>query len=182
MPTRNVVLTEHQAGLVEQLVASGRYQNASEVLREGLRLVEQRDAEQAARIAAFRDAVQLGEADLAAGRRAHVELRPGADRFHDTRGPRAGQQGSVVSRKWLGTNSISSFQPLPEKTSLPSCATRSPTGAKRRCCNIEKRWIVRSTALRKILNWAAHGLSLRRATEPLLSAPMSLSTARTIKC
>src|SRR5659263_617088 len=37
MPTRNVVLTEHQAALVEDLVASGRYQNASEVLRDGLR-------------------------------------------------------------------------------------------------------------------------------------------------
>lgn len=37
MPTRNVVLTDHQASLVEQLVTSGRYQNASEVLREGLR-------------------------------------------------------------------------------------------------------------------------------------------------
>jgi len=36
MPTRNVVLTDHQANMVEQLVASGRYQNASEVLREGL--------------------------------------------------------------------------------------------------------------------------------------------------
>ena len=42
MPTRNVVLTDHQASLVEHLVESGRYQNASEVLREGLRLVEQR--------------------------------------------------------------------------------------------------------------------------------------------
>jgi putative addiction module CopG family antidote len=40
MPTRNVVLTAHQAGLVEKLVASGRYQNASEVLRDGLRLIE----------------------------------------------------------------------------------------------------------------------------------------------
>jgi len=68
MPTRNVVLTEHQAGFVEQLVASGRYQNASEVLREGLRLIEQRDAEQAARIQALRDTVQQGDADLVAGR------------------------------------------------------------------------------------------------------------------
>ena len=42
MPTRNVVLTEHQAALVERLVSVGRYQNASEVLREGLRLVETR--------------------------------------------------------------------------------------------------------------------------------------------
>ena len=67
MPTRNVVLTEHQAGFVEHLVASGRYQNASEVLREGLRLIEQRDAEQVARLQAFGDAVQQGESDIAAG-------------------------------------------------------------------------------------------------------------------
>lgn len=39
MPTRNVELSEHQHELVETLVQSGRYQNASEVLREGLRLI-----------------------------------------------------------------------------------------------------------------------------------------------
>jgi len=68
MPTRNVVLTDHQASLVEQLVTSGRYQNASEVLREGLRLVEQREAEDACRLEALRSAVQVGVADIAAGR------------------------------------------------------------------------------------------------------------------
>ena len=68
MPTRNVVLTEHQASLVEQLVTSGRYQNASEVLREGLRLVEQREAEDAYRLEALRSAVQVGIADIEAGR------------------------------------------------------------------------------------------------------------------
>ena len=41
MPTRNVVLTNHQAHLVEELVSTGRYQNASEVLREGLRLLKE---------------------------------------------------------------------------------------------------------------------------------------------
>jgi putative addiction module CopG family antidote len=46
MPTRHVVLTDHQAALVEQLVESGLYQNASEVLREGLRLVEKREVEE----------------------------------------------------------------------------------------------------------------------------------------
>lgn len=40
MPTRNVVLTDHQSALIDRLVASGRYQNASEVLRAGLRHVE----------------------------------------------------------------------------------------------------------------------------------------------
>jgi antitoxin ParD1/3/4 len=68
MPTRNVVLTNHQAVLVEQLVTSGRYQNASEVLREGLRLVEQREAEDAYRLEALRSAVQAGIADVEAGR------------------------------------------------------------------------------------------------------------------
>ena len=54
MPTRNVVLTDHQATFVEQLVASGRYQNASEVLREGLRLIERLEQEEAARLVALR--------------------------------------------------------------------------------------------------------------------------------
>lgn len=50
MPTRNVLLTKHQEKLIKNLVGSGRYQNASEILREGLRLVEQREAEDADRM------------------------------------------------------------------------------------------------------------------------------------
>ena len=68
MPTRNVVLTDHQATLVEQLVAKGRYQNASEVLREGLRLLENREAEDAYRLQALSNAVQVGIADIESGR------------------------------------------------------------------------------------------------------------------
>lgn len=67
MPTRNVVLTDHQAHLVERLVASGRYQNASEVLREGLRLVEGRETEDELRLAALREAARIGMADIDAG-------------------------------------------------------------------------------------------------------------------
>lgn len=68
MPTRNVVLTDSQAQFVEQMVASGHYQNASEVLREGLRLVQARETEQAAKLAALREAVAVGIADIEAGR------------------------------------------------------------------------------------------------------------------
>ena len=46
MATRNVVLTDHLEQVVNDLVVSGRYQNASEVLREGLRLLEKREAEE----------------------------------------------------------------------------------------------------------------------------------------
>ncbi len=42
MPTRNVVLTDRQDELVAQLIASGRYKSASEVLRDALRLLEDR--------------------------------------------------------------------------------------------------------------------------------------------
>ena len=45
MVTRNVVLTDSQSELVDRLVASGRYQNASEALRAGLRLLDRDEAE-----------------------------------------------------------------------------------------------------------------------------------------
>lgn len=67
MPTRNVVLTDHQAHFVEQLVTSGRYQNASEVLREGLRLVERRESEDDLRLAVLREAARIGIADIDRG-------------------------------------------------------------------------------------------------------------------
>lgn len=41
--TRNIALTPHLDKLVRSKVASGRYQSASEVVREGLRLLEQAD-------------------------------------------------------------------------------------------------------------------------------------------
>lgn len=68
MPTRNVVLTDHQQEFLETLVQSGRYQNASEVLREGLRLVEQRERLDTAKLQALREAAGKGWADIAAGR------------------------------------------------------------------------------------------------------------------
>ena len=45
MTTRNVVLTDRQSKLVDRLVSTGRYQNASEALRAGLRLIEREEAE-----------------------------------------------------------------------------------------------------------------------------------------
>lgn len=45
MATRNVVLTDAQSELVDRLIASGRFQNASEALRAGLRLLEREETE-----------------------------------------------------------------------------------------------------------------------------------------
>lgn len=73
MPTRNVVLAKHQASFVERLVSTGRYQNASEVLREGLRMVEQREADDASRLEALRSAVRVGIDDFEQGRYAAFE-------------------------------------------------------------------------------------------------------------
>ena len=46
MPTRNVNLTDYYDSFVKEQIASGRYKNASEVMRAGLRLLESRTAEE----------------------------------------------------------------------------------------------------------------------------------------
>ena len=43
MPTRNVILTDGQSELVDRIVASGCYKNASEVLLAGLLLLEREE-------------------------------------------------------------------------------------------------------------------------------------------
>jgi antitoxin ParD1/3/4 len=43
MPTRNVVLTDQLSDFVDRMVAGGTYQNASEVLREGLRRLQREE-------------------------------------------------------------------------------------------------------------------------------------------
>ncbi len=67
MPTRNVVLTDQQAHLIEKLVQSGRYQNASEVLRDGLRLLQRRELEETVKLEVLRGALDEAEAAVAAG-------------------------------------------------------------------------------------------------------------------
>jgi antitoxin ParD1/3/4 len=60
MPTKNVNLTDHYSDLIDRLVASGRYKNASEVVRAGLRLLEQSTAEDKQRLAILRDLAAEG--------------------------------------------------------------------------------------------------------------------------
>ena len=85
MPTRNVVLTDSQTELVDALVASGRYQNASEALRAGLRLLEREEMELGGLRARLADGLeQARRGDLAEGsgedavRRAFATARRGS--------------------------------------------------------------------------------------------------------
>jgi antitoxin ParD1/3/4 len=58
MPTRNVNLTEHLDRFIEAGITSGRFSNASEVVREGLRLLEQREQEDKAKLEWLRAAAK----------------------------------------------------------------------------------------------------------------------------
>ncbi|MGO9260080.1 MAG: type II toxin-antitoxin system ParD family antitoxin [Bryobacteraceae bacterium] len=60
MPTRNVNLTEHFDRFIETGIASGRFSNASEVVREGLRLLEQSEREDQAKLEWLRAAAKEG--------------------------------------------------------------------------------------------------------------------------
>jgi len=90
MPTRNVVLTDHQEKVIADLVASGRYQNASEVLRDGLRLIEVRDAREAAKLKSLQEAARQGFADIDQGRFSDVDAAD-MDDFIGDLGEQAGQ-------------------------------------------------------------------------------------------
>jgi antitoxin ParD1/3/4 len=60
MPTRNVNLTVHFDRFIKTGIKSGRYSNASEVVREGLRLLEEREQEAKARLEWLRSAATEG--------------------------------------------------------------------------------------------------------------------------
>lgn len=67
MPTRNVNLTPRFDKFIEDGIQSGKYSNASEVVREGLRLLELREKKEQARIEALRAAIQVGIDEIERG-------------------------------------------------------------------------------------------------------------------
>ena len=62
MPTRNVNLTDELDRFVLKKVKSGRYENASEVVRAALRTLEREDQEYEAKLTALRAAIDEGDA------------------------------------------------------------------------------------------------------------------------
>jgi antitoxin ParD1/3/4 len=67
MPTRNVSLTDELDRFVLAKVESGRYENASEVVRAGLRILEREEQKYDLRLAALRAAIDEGASGTAAG-------------------------------------------------------------------------------------------------------------------
>jgi antitoxin ParD1/3/4 len=51
---------KHFEGLIQSLIESGRYSTASEVMREGLRLVEEREERRKVKLEALRAEIQKG--------------------------------------------------------------------------------------------------------------------------
>jgi len=62
MPTRNVNLTDELDRFVATKVKSGRFENASEVVRAGLRTLEREEQQYEAKLAALRAAIDEGDA------------------------------------------------------------------------------------------------------------------------
>ena len=86
MPTRNVNLTEHFDHFIELGVTSGRFNSASEVVREGLRLLEQREQEDKAKIEWLRAAAKEGFGQLDRGEGIEFESMDHLDAYIDQLG------------------------------------------------------------------------------------------------
>ena len=112
MPTRNINLTPEMDGFVATRIESGNYANASEVVRAGLRALEKDEREDAAKIAALKQAIRAGEAsgiargDVIARMRLRLHRRAEATGVLEGRGP-------ARSRNWpRPTSRPSSITPL----------------------------------------------------------------------
>lgn len=60
MPTRNISLTLEQDAFVDKVVKAGEYQNASEAVRDALRVLQQRRREDGLKLKALRMQIKAG--------------------------------------------------------------------------------------------------------------------------
>jgi antitoxin ParD1/3/4 len=75
MPTRNVNLTDELDRFVLAKVKSGRYENASEVVRAALRTLEREEQRYEVKLAALRMAIDEGDASGVAAGNAFPRVR-----------------------------------------------------------------------------------------------------------
>ena len=67
MATHQLQFNERFERMINALVESGRFRSATEVVEEGLRLVEDQEARNAQKLATLREAIVVAEESVAAG-------------------------------------------------------------------------------------------------------------------
>jgi antitoxin ParD1/3/4 len=67
MPTRNVSLTHEQDAFVQRVVKAGEYQNASEAIRDALRVLQRQRRENTLKLKALRMQIKAGVDELERG-------------------------------------------------------------------------------------------------------------------
>ena len=67
MPTLNISLTSELASLINEKLASGMYHTASEVVRDGLRLLKEKDENRLLQLAELKGQVKTGTDQLDSG-------------------------------------------------------------------------------------------------------------------
>ena len=84
MPTRNVNLTDELDRFVLSKVDSGRYENASEVVRDALRTLERHEQQYEAKLVALRAAIDEGDSSGVAKNNVFARVRKTL-KLHKTR-------------------------------------------------------------------------------------------------
>jgi antitoxin ParD1/3/4 len=80
MPTKNVNLSPQQAKFIRSSVHKGRFRNASEVVRAGLRLLEAREREDQLKLKRLRELARQAFEEVDRGE--YIEIQPGElDKF-----------------------------------------------------------------------------------------------------
>ncbi|MGA8499258.1 MAG: type II toxin-antitoxin system ParD family antitoxin [Xanthobacteraceae bacterium] len=92
MPTRNISLTAEQDAFIEKAVKSGEYQNASEAVRDALRVLRQRQREDALKLKALRAQIKAGVDALDRGEYTEVADADLERYFDNLAATAAGQQ------------------------------------------------------------------------------------------
>jgi len=74
MPTQNVNLSDRHAKFIRRSVSEGGYRNASEVVRAGLRILEQQEREDKLKVRTLRKLARQAFSQVDAGN--YVEIEP----------------------------------------------------------------------------------------------------------
>ena len=90
----NVSLTPQLEDLIRAKVESGPYHTASEVVREGLRLLEERDRLRAMRMEELRAKIQLGIDQAEAGELSDLDIEAVIEKAREVRARRSHKESA----------------------------------------------------------------------------------------